>query len=409
MTQMIERPTTAEAMLERVADLVPRIRERSAEAERNRRIPEETITDLLDAGVLHVNVPKEFGGLGLGLREHFEAVRLIARGCVSTAWVASFLAQTASWAMRFPLKAQREVFDSPNYRGLAGTNQARPGSKAVPVEGGYRLTGRWGFGSGIMHCEWCVVSVFVEGTAATDNGSSRAPDPTRLFCLVPVRDITIDDVWHTSGMRATASNDVVADNVFVPAERTLTGAVFVSPDSPGAAAHPDYDIVKYPIYRLASVLHPAYTLGAAERALEIFRDEIAPTRKRPWNSGALKDLPVIHMRYAEAVHKTQIARLLAYENLDGVESGLGEGYPLELRAHLTLGATGSIVAAGEAVSILTRNSGGSIHFVGKELDRIQRDMEVLLNHSTGDLDFAAEASGRVLLGLGLGGRPNEFF
>jgi alkylation response protein AidB-like acyl-CoA dehydrogenase len=403
MALTVEMATGGDALLDRVREIVPRIRARATDAERERRLPDETIADLLESGVLHVHVPVEFGGYELGLSEHYHAVRLLAQGCVSTAWTASFLAQTALWIGRFPLEVQREIMGAPGYKGTAGTNQTRGHCEAVPVDGGYRLSGRWGFASGCIHADWVIASVPL--------GAQVGVARQRLFCVVPMSEMTIDDMWHTSGMRATGSNDILADDVFVPEERTIRTDVLESGQTPGALARPHYTPLRYPHFRIANALHPAYVVGAAERALDVFREHVAPKRNRPWNSGLLAENPVIQMRYATAVHKVQIARLLGEDQLNlsirGAESP--DGYSLEARAHMNMEAVGSITAAGEAVTILARMSGGSIHRLGSEIDRIQRDVEVLLNHSTGDFDFAAEHCGSVLLGQGLGKRPNQFF
>lgn len=391
---------TGQELLARIESLLPQLRARASEEEAQRRLSDATIADLRDCGFIRMHVPKSFGGSNLGLAEHFEAARLLARGAASTAWVGSFLAQGAIYVRKFAPEVQARVFSDPDYNGTCGSNQAHPGSMAVPVDGGYLLSGRWGFTSGIQHATWTTLSVGIE----TPPG---AP-PARLFCLVPVTDVEICDVWFTAGMRATGSNDVVLKDYFVPHDYALTAEVFAGDQSPGALAEPGNLLTRCPVYRIATIAHPAFALGAAERAFEVFGNLIQK-RQRYWGGGALIEAPTVHMLYALAVRDLRIARLLAEDMVARTVAGLDTGYTMEDRAYLTLSSAACIDAAGKVVQELARRSGGSMHFTGHELDRVLRDMSVILNHSTGDLDYAAESVGSVMLGKGLGRRIEIFF
>lgn len=388
------------ALLLRIEALLPHLRARAQDEEAQRRLSPETIADLRDCGFIKMHLPVAFGGLNLGLKEHFESSRLLARAAASTAWVGSFLAHNAIVVRKFSPDVQRQVFGDPEYSGVCGSNQAHAGSKAVTVEGGYRLTGRWGFTSGIHHASWTTVSMPVEQTDGTAAG--------RLFCLVPAKDVTIVDVWHTAGMKATGSNDIVLDDYFVPADFAMAADVFAGDSSPGILAEPGNLLIRCPLYRIATLAHPAFALGVAERALEVFESLIGK-RQRYWGGGALVEAPAIHLLFALAVRDLRVARLLGEDLVERTIAGLEQGYSLDDRAYITLSSASSIDAAGSVVRELARRSGGSMHFLGNEMDRILRDMSVLLNHSTGDLDYAAESAGGVMLGQGLGRRSPVFF
>jgi GTP cyclohydrolase II len=283
---------------------------------------------------------------------------------------------------------------------LGAINLIRDRARRMPMAG-YLLSGRWSFASGVRHSSWGILSVPYQ---AVGGGA-----PTRLFSLVPTTDVQIADVWRTAGMRATGSEDVMLRDYFVPFDQALMAQAFVGGGSPGEIADPENELARCPVFRIAALSHPAYTLGAAERSLEIYGEEVVPTRKRYWEGGRLIESATIQMRYAYAVRDLHIANLLANEMVARTVKGLRTSYSLEDRAHITLLSASSIEAAGSVVRQLVRQSGGGIHFTGKELERINRDMSVLLNHSTGDLDFAAESAGRVLLGQGLGKRMDVFF
>lgn len=394
---------TETALLDGVRDMVPRVRERAEWTEQNRRLPDETIAELAEIGFFKLHVPKRFGGLQLGLRTHLDAAMLLAGGCVSTAWTASFCVINNLTIGRFPLEFQEEAFGERGYCMGCGSNQAKPGSSIAPVNGGYIVSGRWGFVSGIMHAEWMSLTV------VADPATGMAPG--RYICKVPVADVTIHDVWHTSGMRGTGSNDVSVNDLFVPASHVLHYDEYAGPANPGASAIPDFGLLRYPLHRIVMIPHVAYVVGAAQRAVEIFGTEIAPRRKRIWSTGEMSDEITTWVRYAQAAHDVRIARLLAEDQCRQVvqRGEAGEDFPMDQRAMLNLDGTGAIVLAGEAVGLVARASGGSMHRLPSELDRIQRDVEVLLNHSTGDWDFVREYSGRVLMGKGLGSRPAAFF
>ncbi len=388
----------ASDLLVRIESILPQLRARAQDEEGQRRLSAETIADLRNCGFITMHLPAAYGGLDLGLKEHFEASRLLARAAASTAWVGSFLAHNAIVVRKFAPEVQARVFGDPDYSGVCGSNQAHASSKAIPVDGGYRLTGRWGFTSGIHHASWAMLSAPIEGGPGG-----------RLFCLVPAKDVTLHDVWHTAGMKATGSNDVSVEDYFVPQECTMTADVFIGDSAPGILADPYNVTIRCPMYRIATLAHPAFALGVAERALEVFK-ELVGKRKRYWGGDALVEAPTIHMLYALAVCDLRVARLLAEDLVDRTVAGLhASGFSMDDRAYITLSSAASIDASGKVVRELARRSGGSMHFVGVEMDRILRDMSVLLNHSTGDLDYAAESAGSVMLGQGLGRRNAGFF
>jgi GTP cyclohydrolase II len=208
---------THDELLARVDALVPRLRERAAETEDIRRIPEATMAELKAAGVFQMLAPKAVGGFGMGLETYVEVVRRLAQGCVSTAWSVGHLVEHVWMLARWPQEAQDEVFAN-GPAPLAAATGAPPG-KAEKVPGGFAISGRWSFASGIMHSEWALLAV--------QNGD------VRLQCLVPVSDLELLDVWHTAGLRGTGSNDLRAEDLFVPAFRALEWSLLAAADNPG--------------------------------------------------------------------------------------------------------------------------------------------------------------------------------
>lgn len=408
-TELLDTPAAAaerqELFLARIRALVPALRERAAEAEELRRIPDATMDDLLAAGMFRLHTPLRYGGLQLGLRAHVEAARIIAQGCIATAWASSFLTHSANRIAKLDHDLQDRIFgESPDVLSC-GTNQYHPGSTLTErADGQWILNGRWSFASGVMNARYVEVSL--------PNGRTRDGAETRITAMVPRDQVEIVDTWHTLGMRGTGSQDIQFRDVLVPADMVHTYAKRALTVNPGTERYPDFEFLRYPYHQVVWAAHAAYLVGGAEHALEIFRTQIAPKKNRPWGTGPIIDSPITHQKYGEAASKIRTAGLILDAEVALVEetyAAEGSDLTMEQRAYLNMDAVAAIGLCGEAVQLLARMSGGSIHRTGHPLDRIQRDVETLMNHSSGDWSFHSEYAGRVLLGLGLGNRPEELF
>lgn len=392
-------------LLEKVRNLIPNIRARAEETEQIRQIHPETMQELLDAGVFRLHSPLKYGGLQLGLNAHVQVMRLIGRGCISTSWATSFLTHSANRVAKLEPEFQDRLFsENPNILS-AGTNQPHPNaSLEQQPNGSYLLNGRWSFASGVMNARYVEVSL--------PRGRTATNAETRLTATVPRDHVEIIDVWNVSGMRGTGSQDIQFTNVVVPEEMVHVYEKRAASVNPGTQLYPDFPFLRLPYHQVVWAAHAAYVLGGAEHALEIFHDEVAPRKRRPWGTGKAIDSPITHTTYGEAAHKIRTASLIleaeVREVVDAYAEEDGE-LSYEQRAYLNMDAVAAIHLCQEAVQILARMSGGSMHRVGNAMDRIQRDIEVLMNHSSGDWAFHSEYAGRVLLGLGLGNRPEELF
>ncbi|WP_309304110.1 GTP cyclohydrolase II RibA [Arthrobacter sp. CJ23] len=373
-------------MLARVDALVPRLRERAEETESLRRLPEATMAELAEAGVFRMLAPKAVGGFGMGVESYAEVIRRLARGCASTAWTAGHLSEHVWMLARWPAAVQDEVFaDGP--APLAAATNAPIGS-AVRVPGGYSITGSWSFASGVMHSEWALLGVEHDGA--------------RLQCLVPVADLELLDVWHTAGLRGTGSNDLRAERLFVPERRVADWALLSAADNPGSGIHQD-PVLHTPMAALLNMVAPAAALGAAEYAVELFRERMIVRKVKNTVENRQADSPLAQARFAQAYGLLATARLQWEEGVRVVASSHGRrpsAVTDEERAASRLALALSGEASAEAVRLVTSGSGGSIHRLAHPLQRIQRDVNVLLNHPTLTIDPILEQAGRGLLGLG---------
>ena len=181
------------------------------EAERLRRPTDTAIAALVDSGVLRLMVPKRYGGLELDLDVYFEVALALSGGDASMAWVANFYLEHHWWFCQFPRSFQDEVFaDGPTVLAPASLS---PSGKAEKVDGGWKLSGKWSWGSGIMHASWVIVGGV--GQAGAERREAR-------FFAVPRCDVSVEDVWFIDGMAGTGSNDMVINDVFVPQDRAVS-------------------------------------------------------------------------------------------------------------------------------------------------------------------------------------------
>jgi GTP cyclohydrolase II len=373
-------------MLSRVNDLVPRLRERAEETEQLRRLPESTMEELKDAGVFRILAPKSVGGYGMGAETYAEVIRRLARGCTSTAWTAGHLIEHVWMLARWPRRVQDEVFAKGPAPLAAATSAPVGTGRKVP--GGFSISGHWSFASGIMHSEWALLAVQAGGV--------------RLQCLVPVPELELLDVWHTDGLRGTGSNDLRADNLFVPEYRTMDWTLLSAADNPGSLIHED-PLIHTPMATLLNLVAPAAALGAAEYAVDLFREKMLVRKVKNTVDNRQADSPLAQARYSKTYGLLASARLHWQEALSIVSSssehqpsGLTEDERAKYRLSLALSGE----AAEEAVRLTVSGSGGSAHRLSHPLQRIQRDVNVLLNHPTLSLDPILEQAGRGLLGLG---------
>ncbi|NUT70869.1 GTP cyclohydrolase II RibA [Pseudarthrobacter sp. C4D7] len=370
----------------RAAALVPGLRARAEETERLRRLPASTVQELQDAGVFRILAPVGAGGYGLGARTYGEVVRVLARGCASTAWTAGHLAEHAWMLARWPRAVQDEVFAGGQVP-LAAATSAPPG-RAWKVPGGYAISGHWSFASGVMHSQWALLAVNLDGT--------------RMQALVPVAELDLLDAWHTDGLRGTGSNDLRADGLFVPGHRVAEWALLSSPENPGSLVHHD-PLIHAPMATLLNLVAPAAALGSAEYAVELFREQLLVPKTKNGINVRQADSALAQARFARvsgalaAAQQHWEAALSLLPPEGHADAGMSESPRASFRLSLALSAD----ASQEAVRLAVGGSGGSMHRLAHPLQRIQRDVGVILNHPTLGIDPILEQAGRGLLGLGI--------
>ncbi len=251
---------TTQDLVDRAAAMLPALRERAQSCENDCKVHDDTIREFQEAGFFKILQPKRYGGYEMD-PETFYAVQMkVAEGCMSSAWVLGVVA-VHNWQLAlFDAQAQADVWSEDPTTLISSSYMPR--AEVTPVDGGYRISGRWGFSSGVDHCQWA----FLGGLVPDPEGG--APD-YRTF-LVPRSDFEIDYVWDTMGLRGTGSQDVIVKDAFVPAYRSHRSKDGFAATSPGLKVN-DAPLFKLPFGQIFVRAVSSSSIGALQGALDAFR------------------------------------------------------------------------------------------------------------------------------------------
>jgi len=345
--------TNYDTMLGRARALVPALRERAERTEQLRRLPPETEQDLHATGLFRLVQPSRVGGCEFDYVALIDFTAELARGDSSVAWNVANLG-SHHWMLAMFEKAAQDRVWSDNPDALISSSFVFPSGRAQKVDGGYRISGRWPFCSGVRHSQWNMLGGLV---ASDDEGKSAEH---RIF-LVGSADYRILETWDTIGLRGTGSEDVAIDGVFVPQHMTLAVADVAGGPTPGASVNPGA-LYQLPVFALFPYVLSGVALGNSQACLEDF--EIS-TRKRTssYSRAKMADLQSIQIRLAGAAARVDAARRT------------------------------------EAVNTIFQASGAGGLFNAGALQRQFREAQAIASHIAFSFDAAGANYGRVALGL----------
>lgn len=383
-----------EDIVRKASELTPLLRKHASWAEENRRLHEETIEALADAGVFKLRRPKHFGGYEVDSRTLVDVGTALGQGCASTSWVASVYWIPTWMASQFPDEVQDEVFATPDVR-VCGT--LSPSGMATPAEGGVVVNGKWGFISGAHHAQWQeIIAIFVPPYG----------EPYPIMALVPMSDLLVVDDWHTSGLRGTGSVSTVAKDLFVPQERILPLPVVLSGQT-ASKRNAESTVYRAPLLPVAAASSVGTIVGVAKSAMDAFLSRL-PDRKITYTGyESQREAPITHFQVAEAQMKIDEAEFHAQRVASLVDTKCAEGteWKLEERARTRADIGAVVRLAKESVDILATASGGSSIYSGIPMQRINRDIQAVNLHALMHPNTNTELYGRVLCGL----EPNTLY
>ncbi|MBO0886245.1 MAG: hypothetical protein J2O38_02530 [Acidimicrobiales bacterium] len=370
-----------EEAIERARALGPVFRERIPEVEQLRRLPDDTVVDLLESGLVGLMTPRRFGGSELGAEAMIDATVELASSCPSSGWV--YMLWTAHmWLLAlFPKEAQEELWANPNT--LASSVVTTFGD-VTPVAGGYHFTGRGLFSSGVDHCNWLTAAVPVK---RDDEGP-----PERRWLLIPREDLKIIDDWNTIGLRGTGSKTVVFDDVFVPEYRSLNNRDTERGSAPGVEVndHPMYCGISTANFT-AAMAAPA--IGCARGFLRAFearlRTKVAGDGgvNSPYAAGGMTTTLA---RYAGAAAEVDAVHALTLQHAARYSTVPARDVSQEARARCRRDQAFTAQTARRAVNALYEECGGTGLLESSDLQRLWRDTNAAAAHRGLTWDWLAQ-------------------
>jgi alkylation response protein AidB-like acyl-CoA dehydrogenase len=355
------------------------------EIESERRLPEALVEKMRAARFFELWLPEALGGPALHPLDFLAVIEELSAADGSVGWCAMIGSSISVLAGSLNECAARDIFA--NRAIIAG--QVSPTGKAVVVDDGYWVSGRWGYGSGIGHSQWVFANCMVHDEA----GPRRLPGggPEMRFVFVPKSDVEVIDTWQVGGLRGTGSHDYAIENVFVPASNTMP-AFEATGVQPGT-------LYRMPIPSLFPWALAAVALGLARAAIDTFV-ELAAMKTPVLSQTLLRDKPVAQSAVGRADAILRAARAGLIDAIESQWQEVAAGPPPSLAGRA--GVRSATAFAGEAclgaIELVYNAAGGSAILASGRLDRCFRDARVAVQH-VGLSTNNYEPSGRVLLGL----------
>jgi len=334
--------------------------------------------------------PRRVGGSELAFRALVELGAIVSQGCGSTGWVLTNLASHHWMLAMWPEAAQDEVWGgSPD--ALIGSAFVFPGGRARTVEGGYMLSGRWPFSSGVDPSQWNLLGAIVR--------DERDRPVEHRILLVRAADYRIIDTWFVTGLRGTGSKDVEIAETFVPAHRTLPLSAIAGGATPGSAVNPS-PLYRLPALGLFSFVVAAVSLGIARGAIADYRLGME-SRVGAYTGKRLADLAGVQLRLAEAATLADIAEALMLRDCDEATriTALGEVPSIPDKARWRRDGAYAAGMCTRAVELIFTAAGGAAIYLDAPIQRAFRDSHAANAHYALSWDVNATLWGRVALGL----------
>lgn len=377
--------------MRRARALVPTLREHAQRSEDARGLLRETEQLLHETGLFRYHQPRRFGGMELPFVAVVDIVAELGRGCPSTAWNVGNLG-AHHWILAFyDPETQHEVWDA-NPDALMASSIALAAGRARRADGGFVVSGRWPFSSGVDNSDWNMLAVTVVG----DDGTT--PIDWRL-CLVPKGDYEIIDTWQAMGMVGTGSKDIQVTERFVPERRALPLT-----RCRGGLEHPGAALNRGALYRIpvvASGGHPlgSAALGAAQGAYDIFLESVAK-RAGTYTGAKMGDFQAVQVKVARARCLIDSARDLMRQSAIELQlTAEADAVPdLETKLRIRAHSAFAVGQAREAVETLWSCYGANGLYTRDPLQRHLRDVLAINQHFSFNFDIAGAAYGLVALG-----------
>ncbi|ARS29487.1 acyl-CoA dehydrogenase family protein [Sphingomonas sp. KC8] len=365
---------TAEELIARARAMAETLRQRARQTTLDGDVPAETIAEMAAAGFFRILQPQRYGGYEMLPDVFYEVQKALAEGCMSTGWVYGVLGCHPYQLALFDDKAQQEVWgDDPATR---VSSSYQPVGKVEKADGGFYLSGRWGFSSGSSHCSWVLLGSI--------HFPEEGPPDLRTF-LLPRSDYqVIKGTWDVSGLQGTGSFDIVVDRAFVPEYRTHKSIDGFLCTNPGQKENDG------PLYRLpwAQVFVRAVStsaFGSARAAIRAGLD-IMNSRVSSYTGKAAKGDPLLHAALARAVAEVGemelTQRVTLQEMIDHARRG--EVVPMERRALFAYQSSTVVRRMADLIDDIVKLLGGRAVYMSSPIMQPWLDLHAARAHIAND-------------------------
>ncbi len=394
---VIDTRVDADELIRRATELQPLLAHNAAQTEIDRRVVEENIEALRDAGLFKLMIPRRLGGYETTIKTQLEVTAALGEACGSTAWVVALTNVCAWFTGLFADQAQQDVFGADPDARVAGV--FAPSTEVEKVDGGYRVSGKWAWSSGSLHATWAYVGVLQIG-----------PDGVPIdmgVVLMPMSELSIEDTWFVAGMKGTGSNTVVAEGVFVPEHRYMS--MFAGFQGIYPTEHTDEALYRSAFMPFAALILCGPLMGLGRAALKIAVEK-APKRAVSYTRLATqRDSTAFQLKLAEAAMTLDDAVLHAHRAADDIDGWAARGEHMDYitRARVR-GDVGWISAkVREAITLILDAHGASGFADSSPMQRIWRDANTAGRHAIANPLVSQEVYGKALLGIGLEGQVTD--
>ncbi len=354
--------------------------------EADRRLPSVLVTSLAEAGLFRMLVPHALGGLETDVITMLQVFEELAKIDGSVGWCTMIGATGGLVSAYLPENTARTIYGSDPHVITGGA--LAPTGKAVAVDGGYRVSGRWQFNSGCQHCSWLMgTCIIFDGDTPRKGKNGELVSTMMIF---PATDVEVIDTWTVSGLRGSGSHDIAVNDVFVP-DGYHASLVSDRPFHNGL-------LYRFPIFGLLASSVASVALGMARGAINTLR-EMAPKKRLTTTRKRMVEREVVQMQVAQAEGLLRSGRAFLFDTVQEVWNKVSAHVApsLEQRALLRLAATQAAIQAAQAIDLMYHAAGTSSIWAHNPLQRHFRDVHVVTQHAILSTPIY-EMAGRVFLG-----------
>jgi len=369
---------TVHPQVQKARDLAPLIAAAADEHDQTRELTKPVVKALIEGGFFTMLKAKSVGGMELKPSIFAQVTEALAYADGSTAWVVGQSNGCSTTSAYLDPKIAQEIFGRPD--GIVAWGPPGSPYEATPVEGGYRITGKWRFMSGSQNATWLGAHLRVAGSKET-----------KTF-LYPKSSATFHDIWHTLGLRGTASNEYSVDNLFIPHERAIYR------DDP-RDRRSDSPLYRFTSNQLYSIGFGGVALGVARGTMDAFL--ALPREKTRRGAGKpMVENNVVQSHVAQSEARWRSARYFLHAAADEALATIEERGEMEIdqRTRLRLASTWAIQSSREIVNTLFHDCGSMAVFEENPFERRLRDIDTVAQQGQGRI-LHYETVGQVMLGV----------